>query len=465
MINNNILTLTDSYKLSHWPQYPDGTEYVYSYFESRVGAKYDKTVFFGLQYLIKKHLTGTVVTKEKIDEAEWLSNNHMGPGIFNRAGWEYILKEYGGKLPVKIMAVPEGTPVSVDNVMMTVVNTDPNVPWLTNLLETLLVQTWYPATVATLSRACKEMLLGHLDKSGTKDNINFMLHDFGVRGSTCMEAAAIGGLAHLTQFMGTDNLPALILARDYYNSTEVVGFSVNASEHSTITSHGPENELEIYRRYFQDLYPSGIAACVADSWNVFKAAEMWAGPLKNMIMARDGKAVFRPDSGDPKEIDPMVVNILGEGFGFTENHKGYKALPTDKIGVIQGDGCNPEMMDEVLTIMEDDYNQSSDNIIFGMGGKLLQGVDRDTQRFAFKCSEVIVKGERRDVSKDPITDKGKKSKKGRLCLIRNENGDFETVPQTEENLEKDILKTVFENGELLEEYHFDDIRAVVNQNA
>ncbi len=150
-IDRNILLLTDSYKLTHWKQYPPGTEKVYSYFESR-GGEFPEVVFFGLQYFIKKYLEGNVVNKEAIDEAEYIVSKHLSDkNLFNRKGWEYILKEYDGKLPVSIRSVPEGTVVPVSNVLITIENTDPNCYWLTNYLETLLVQTWYPITVATLS--------------------------------------------------------------------------------------------------------------------------------------------------------------------------------------------------------------------------------------------------------------------------------------------------------------------------
>lgn len=455
-MDHNIITLTDSYKLSHAPQYPDKTEFVYSYFEPRIGAKFKETVFFGLQYILKEYLEGQVVTEEKINEAEEMSTLHLGPGVFNRSGWEHILKEHDGRLPVTINAVKEGLPVPESNVLMTVVNTDPMCFWLTNALESLLVHVWYPSTVSSLSRAARKMLLGHLEKTGTPVNIDFMLHDFGFRGSAMSEAASIGGLAHLIHFMGTDNVPALKLGRDYYDCN-MAGFSVPASEHSTMTAHGRENELETFRRYFEDIYPKGIVACVSDSWDVYEAARMWAGPLKEMLLKRDGKAVFRPDSGEPKEVVPGIIKILGDGFGLTFNDKQFLSLPTNKIGVIQGDGCNLDMMNEVLMVMDKDYGYSADNVIFGMGGALLQKIDRDTQRFAFKCSEITVNGQRRDVSKSPITDNRKKSKAGRLSLIRDSDGNFQTVKQLD-NREEDLLKPVFRNGQIIKTVTFEGVR-------
>lgn len=139
MIRPNICLLTDSYKVSHYRQYPPGSRRVYSYFESRMGSLHPQTVFFGLQYWLKEYLSGPVVTRGGIDEADELCREHFGQPVFNRSGWEYILHAHGGRLPVEIRAVPEGTVVDASNVLMTVENTDDRVYWLTNYLETLLV--------------------------------------------------------------------------------------------------------------------------------------------------------------------------------------------------------------------------------------------------------------------------------------------------------------------------------------
>ena len=208
---NNICWLTDSYKVSHWKQYPPGTTAVYSYFESRAGAVHPRTTFFGLQYLLKRYFIGQVVTTEKIDKAERLFNNHFGGRVFNRPGWEHILKVHEGRLPIEIKAVAEGSVVGESNVLMTVENTDPACYWLPNYLETLLVQTWYPSTVATQSRAMKNILNHYLEKTGDPSLVDFKLHDFGFRGTTCPEQAAIGGASHLVNFKGTDTPPGLVL--------------------------------------------------------------------------------------------------------------------------------------------------------------------------------------------------------------------------------------------------------------
>lgn len=439
MFDNFILS-TDSYKVSHWKQYPPGTQTVYSYLESR-GGKYNETVFFGLQYYLNYYLSGHVVFPWHIDEAEDFCNKHFGEGLFNRAGWEYIVNQHSGRLPLRIRAVREGTVVPTHNVLMTIENTDPNVPWLTNYAETLLLKVWYPITVATLSRNIKKIILGFLEATGDPDLINFKLHDFGFRGASSYETAAIGGAAHLVNFMGTDTMAALEVSQEFYDE-DMAGFSIPASEHSTITSWGEEHELDAMRNMLT-AYPTGLVACVSDSFDIYRACrQYWGDELHDMIMQRDGTLVVRPDSGDPPTVVTNVLGILGEKFGYTVNRKGYKVLPS-QIRVIQGDGVNEDSIYDVLTACMR-RGWSADNVTFGMGGKLLQDVNRDTQKFAFKCSAVQVNGEWRDVYKDPVTDPGKISKRGRLSLVMGDGGILETESETDPKF--DYLQTVFENG-------------------
>lgn len=449
---NNICWLSDSYKVSHWKQYPAGTKKVYSYFEPRAGAKFDKTVFFGLQYFLMEYLEGQVVTKDKIDEAEELFNSHFGGKVFHRTGWERILNKFGGRLPIEIKACPEGTIVDSSNVLMTVENTDPESFWLTNYLETLLVQVWYPSTVATQSRAMKQVLLSYLEKTGDPSLINFKLHDFGFRGVTCPEQAAIGGAAHLINFLGTDTVPGLVLAKRFYNEF-MAGFSIPASEHSTITSWLKEHEVDACRNMLEQ-YPEGLVACVSDSYDIFNCcANIWGGALKEQILARNGTLVVRPDSGYPPEIVVKVLDILGEKFGYTINSKNYKVLDPH-VRVIQGDGIDFAMLDLILSAMEKS-GWSADNVAFGSGGGLLQKLNRDTQKFAFKCSSALVGSTERDVFKQPITDSGKKSKSGRLKLV-NDGGNLITVASSDPR--DDVLQTVFKNGEVLNKQDFIQIR-------
>ena len=236
---DNLLLKTDSYKFSHHVQYPENTEKVYSYFESRIGARFSETVFFGLQGYIKKYLQGVVVTKDKLEGAKKFADAHVGPGIFNYEGWKHILEKHDGKLPIRIKAVAEGTPVAVSNVLMTIENTDPKCFWLTNYLETLLVQVWYPSTVATLSRDNKKNINKYLVETGDPAGLMFKCHDFGYRGVSSDESAQMGGAAHLVNFMGTDTVAGIVYAQAYYTA-DMIGFSIPASEHSTITSWGRE---------------------------------------------------------------------------------------------------------------------------------------------------------------------------------------------------------------------------------
>jgi nicotinamide phosphoribosyltransferase len=452
--DDNIILLTDSYKLSHYKQYPEGTENVYSYFESRVGASMPYTVFFGLQYFLRKYLSGRVVTPEKIDQAEAIATMHMGgeSGTFNRKGWEYIERKHNGFLPIRIKAVPEGTKVPTGNVMLTIETLDPKCYWLVNYLETLLVQVWYPSTVATISHSVHEIIKKGLELTGDPAGLPFKLHDFGFRGASSVESAGIGGLAHLVNSQGTDNLAAIRCGMEFYDSG-VCGFSIPASEHSTITSWGKDGEADAYRNMLRQ-YPTGLVACVSDSFDIDKAcSEIWGKELKEEVLSRDGVLVVRPDSG---EIVPMVLNVLnrlGDAFGTYINSKGYKVL-NDKVRVIQGDGCTPETINQIVDAMIA-AKWSIDNIAFGMGGGLLQKVDRDTQRFAFKCSEITIKGEVREVFKQPKSDPSKNSKKGRLKLVYQ---DGELVTTSNFASAPDQLVTVFERGEVKRLFTLDGIR-------
>lgn len=263
----------------------------------------------------------------------------------------------------------------------------------------------------------------------------------------------VGAAAHLVNFMGTDTLAGLLFIRDYYESKNMFGFSIPAAEHSTITSWGRENEAQAFENMLRQ-YPTGTIAVVSDSYDIYHACErLWGEMLRQDVLAREGTLVVRPDSGDPKEVVLKVVEILGEKFGYEFNRKGFKVL-NPKVRVIQGDGVNYDAIAEVLETMKQ-RGWSADNVAFGMGGALLQKLDRDTQKFAFKCSSVMIQNEMRDVFKSPITDNGKQSKRGRLKLVKS--GDtFKTVSQSESG--EDVLQTVFENGEILRRYTFDEVK-------
>lgn len=429
---NNLLLLTDSYKVTHYKQYPPDTETIYSYFESR-GGKFDNVVFFGLQYFLKEYLVKGI-SLSMIQEAEEILKCHFdNPSLFNKQGWLNMLTKHNGRLPVRICAVPEGSVNKTLTPLMTIENTDPEFYWLTNYLETLLVQTWYPITVATMSYQCKKIINGYLWETGNEHLVDFKLHDFGFRGVSSVESAMIGGLAHLLNFKGTDTLVSLVCAKKYYNSG-CPGFSIPASEHSTITAWGENNEVDAMANMLKQ-YPEGLVACVSDSFDIYKAcSDIWGNTLKNEVLNRPGTLVIRPDSGNPPEVVLRVLNILGDKFGMEKNEKGYFTL-NPKVRVIQGDGVDIDMIEQILETMKK-HKWSADNIAFGMGGALLQRLDRDTQRFAFKCSAIKRGGEWRDVFKNPVTDTKKVSKAGRF----------------------DGLDVVFENGEIKKEYSFDECR-------
>lgn len=459
MIENNICLLTDSYKVTHHYFYPKGTEKIYSYLESRVGAEFNKTIFYGLQYILKKYLEGQIVTQEKIDEADNLIANHIGPDIFNRDGWQYILDEHDGHLPIEIKAVAEGTPVDVGNALMTVENTDDKSYWLPNYLEPLLLQVWYPSTVATLSAEVRKLCNFYLEvTSSVKDNLDFMLHDFGYRGATSTESSMLSGSAHLLSFSGTDTIAALTIPENYYNDSNLYGFSVQATEHSVMTSLGPEGEISQILNVI-DNAKDGVLSLVIDSYNYRnfleesgKSGTELNEAILNFLDGEDNKVVFRPDSGEPVSTTIDCLNLLSEGFGSHLTDKGYKVFDLN-IGLLWGDGLNYQKIRDILFAMKS-AGWAAQNIIFGMGGGLHTAVNRDTQRNAFKCSAQLRDGVWHDIFKNPL-DSSKKSKTGRFKLIR-ENNSFRTVPIDSEG--EDYLQTVFKDGELLIDDTFADIK-------
>lgn len=455
----NLILNTDSYKVSMFKQYPAGTTGVYSYIESR-GGRYDRTVFFGLQAFIKEYLLEPI-SQSDIDIAEEILTLHGEP--FNRAGWQYILDKHNGYLPVVIRAVPEGTVVPVKNVLATIENTDPECFWLTTWLETALLRAiWYPTTVATQSKMIKNIIADYLEKSGDPTTIGFKLHDFGARGVSSIESAGIGGASHLVNFMGSDTISGILFAREYYNAG-VAGFSIPAAEHSTVTSWGRDGEVDAYRNMLnQFAKPGAILAVVSDSYDIYEACRMWGTELKQQVIDSGATVVIRPDSGDPVEVLPKMFQILGETFGYTKNAKGYKVL--NNVRMLWGDGINQLSIRSILGVVVDMNGWSADNIAFGMGGALLQQLDRDTQKFAMKCSAALINGEWVDVFKDPITDRVKASKKGRVTLWTS-GGEFETsVTQpkgwTDKGIEwTDALEEVFRDGRLVKEMTFEEVRA------
>ncbi|WP_322055119.1 nicotinate phosphoribosyltransferase [Paraburkholderia bannensis] len=456
----NPVINTDSYKASHFVQYPPEATGMFSYIESR-GGRYDRTVFFGLQMLAKEYLCRPV-TAQMIDEAKYFFAAHGEP--FNEADWRYIVEQYGGYLPLRIRAVPEGSVVPTHNVLMTVECDDPRVFWIASYVESMLLRLWYPITVATQSWHLRKTIGRYLRK--TSDDLSqlpFKLHDFGARGVSSAESAAIGGAAHLVSFMGSDTVLGVIAANRFYHA-EMAAYSVPAAEHSTITSWGREREADAYRNMLAQFgKPGAIVSVVSDSYDLFAALDMWGGELKQAVLDSGATLVIRPDSGEPVDIVMKTVRALDASFGSTHNSRGRRVLNT--VRVIQGDGVDETSIEAILAAL-DDAGYAADNVTFGMGGALLQRVDRDTQRFAMKCSAIRLGDTWTGVRKDPVTDSGKRSKMGRLTLLRNRRtGDYRTatLPLAWEDrmLERDwedALETVYENGRLCVDVTLDAIR-------
>ena len=330
-MRNNLLLMTDSYKASHFLQYPEKTERVSSYIESR-GGKWDRTVFFGLQMFLKEYLSKPI-TQEDIDEAEAFWTAHGEP--FNREGWMHILNEHVGRLPIEIEAVDEGSVIPTRNVLVQIVNTDPTVPWLTSFLETALLRAvWYPTTVATNSFSAKEVIYRALQETADDADaeIGFKMHDFGARGVSSRESAMIGGAAHLVNFMGTDTVEGVLAARRYYGE-DMAGFSIPAAEHSTITSWGgPSHEVDAFRNMLKQFAkPGALVAVVSDSYDIYNAAStLWGEVLKQEVIdsgcdGRRPSGLGRSDSGS----DRRHRTVDGEGR-LRSQHQGLQG-PSEQL--------------------------------------------------------------------------------------------------------------------------------------
>jgi nicotinamide phosphoribosyltransferase len=450
----NLILNTDSYKASHFLQYPPGTEEISSYVESR-GGRFSHTLFFGLQAFIKQYLL-TPITYDDVGEAEELLTSHGLP--FNQAGWLRIVNEHGGHLPIEIVAVEEGEVVPTHNAVVQVRNTDRELPWLTSYIETALLRAiWYPTTVATLSFETKRVIRRYLDMTcdDPDGQIAFKLHDFGARGASSLESAMLGGMAHLVNFQGTDTVAAVLGARRYYGAA-MAGFSIPAAEHSTITSWGREREADAYGNMIAQFgRPGKLVAVVSDSYDIFRACgELWGNTLKDQVLRSGATVVVRPDSGNPVEVVVEVARLLADAFGATVNGCGYSVL-NPCVRIIQGDGMDIAQIEAVLAAMAE-AKLSAENVAFGMGGGLLQKVDRDTMKWAMKASAIKINGFWQDVYKDPVTDPGKVSKKGRQALVRDANG-WRTVPVIEARDNR--LTPAYRDGKLLRQTTFEAVRA------
>jgi len=453
----NLILNTDSYKASHFAQFPKGMSFASWYIESR-GGDSNFLRFYGLQAFLMEYLCKGV-TLADVEEASAFFKAHGLPFPYEQ--WMHIAKDLGGKLPLRVRAVPEGSVIPVHTPLVIMESTDARVPWLPGWLETALLRAvWYPTTVCTISWEIREIIREALEKTADdpEAELPFKLHDFGARGVSSLESAGLGGSAHLVNFMGSDTVAGVLYARNYYGA-EMAAYSIPAMEHSTVTSFGRDQESQAYRQMIEAFAkPGAIFAMVIDSYNREHAVGHIIGEeLHDLISKSSATVVIRPDSGDPPFVVLRTVQTLEAKFGTVVNSKGYKVL--QGVRVIQGDGVNTATIRKVLFLLEQ-WGYSTSNVAFGMGGALLQQLDRDTQRFAQKLHLVTVDGHTYGVSKSPVDDTSKVSKKGRLDVIRDERGIRTVELQASETAQHpgSILQTVFENGEILKKYTWDEVR-------
>lgn len=468
---------SDSYKIPHWKMLPEGTTNMFSYGESRGASEHIKDiVFFGMQAIIKKFFMKQI-TMDDVERSNRFANRHLRPGAFNYDGWKYVVEKCNGYLPLEIWAVPEGTVLSPKNALYSIEATDPNCAWAVSYFEPLELQVWYPTTVASLSYAIRKMIGGFWKDTvddERQDGINFALHDFGYRGTSSDESAGIGDSGHLLNFMGTDTMAGICVLYDYYGSDEdadssMPAFSVHATEHtimcanSDATNRNDYNALEMAVSLLETECAKNdgyvIVSAVADTYDVYRFANWVGTDFFERIKNSGGRFVVRPDSGDPTVVPIQIIELLMKTCGYTINKKGFKVLP-DCIRVLQGDGVCYDSINAILLKLRS-LGISAENIVFGMGGRLLGAPQRDDLRFAQKASAVEIDGVWKDVFKDPITDPGKTSKKGRLTVV-NRGGEIITIRKEEiRDTDVELMQKVYENGKILIDQNFIDIKARV----
>ena len=450
--------------------------------------RFDQTMFFGLQYLLEEYLSRPI-TQAMVEDAKIVIDAHMKPGLFNYEGWTNLVKKHKGKLPLRIRAVAEGSVVPVGNVLLTMESTDPEFPWVASWFEALALRIWYPSAVATLSHFQKQIIYAYMLKSSDAPmgKLPFMLHDFGARGVSSSESSGIGDMAHLVNFLGTDTLMGLAYARKYYHADRLdeatgsfymPGFSIPAAEHSTITSWGRDYEVFAYKNMLDRFATKDgdLVAMVADSYDITHAVEdLIGGVLQAQVIAAGDKGatiVIRPDSGDPVEWLPKLLGMLESKFGATRNGKGYKLI-NHNIRLIQGDGIDIESMPRILhAVLAAEY--SAENLAFGSGGALLQKLNRDTFKTAYKTSAIFAGDTFVEVYKQPATDPSKTSKKGIQDLKLDAQGTYHTVQipfsavsphDVRAPLAPDSqLQVVFENGEIKRSFTFEEVRNQAKKN-
>ena len=485
----NPLLLTDGYKTSHHKMYPEGTTLVYSNFTPRsvkfMPEQAKKVAVFGIQYTVKyiheiyqEHFFSKP-KNDVIQEAKMFLDSYLGVD-YDVSHFEKLHDL--GYLPLHIKGLQEGTLSTEKIPILTIYNTHPDFYWLPNFLETLISSLlWKPLHSASMAYAYKQIMLKYAKETDEKNLafVDFQGHDFSFRGMQHPESAISSAMGFLTCFKGTDTIPALQATKKYYNSDNV-GFSVPASEHSVMCAGEKDSELDTFRRLLK-VYPTGILSVVSDTWDLWKVCTEHLVTLKEEILARDGKLVIRPDSGDPvdiicglpescwhllaKENSPIkkgVIELLWDVFGGTVNEQGYKVLDSH-IGAIYGDSITLERAVQICERLKA-KGFASTNIVFGVGSYSMGYATRDNQGNAVKCTYVEINGKGVEVFKDPVTDGGsKKSAKGLVGIFLNGDDSLRLEDQlTWEQEKRGLLETVYVNGGFENEITLEQVREKIN---
>lgn len=460
-LSDNIVMRTDSYKWTHPDMLPDDVTHVFDYLSARRGGEDQETVFYGLQPILRRYLEGVRVTDAMIDEAESEHRMHLAGPRFYSGGWAGIVTSCGGRLPIRICAVPEGTVVPCGEVLMTIENTMPGMGWLVGHLEGLLEKVWYPTTVATRSWQVKRMLIPYvLRTGGDMAGMDYMLHDFGYRGVEVEEAAGPGGSAHLLNFRGSDTLPAIRWARHYYGALGTVASSVAASEHRIMTAHGRTGEIQTALRIIAS-HENQIVSLVADSFDPYAFTDAMIANY-DIVQKHRVRLVLRPDSPTPKHPLPEdVVHWMLARMkdrlpdACTTTSTGHVVTP---YGVLWGDGIDRHGVQRIVACAEEEGFAIQQNLVFGMGGGLLQKLNRDTYRFKQACSAMRADGHWTAIGKAPL-DQSKVSKMGRVTLVERPDHEYHTVVCTDGFVPAGVvLEPVFQDGVILKQQLWRDVQ-------
>ncbi|HPZ86476.1 MAG TPA: nicotinate phosphoribosyltransferase [Flavihumibacter sp.] len=479
------LLLKDGYKVGHKFQYPAGTSLVYSNLTPRKSRNPDmeNVVFFGLQYFIKEYLIKQFNEeffnrpKEEVMKAyRRRIDNYLGKDSIT---YDHIAALHDlGYLPIEIKALPEGSLVPMKVPVFTIRNTKPAFFWLTNMLETIVSAiTWKPCTSATTAFHYLRVFTQYAHDTVGEDKsfLPWQGHDFSFRGMSGVEDALMSGAGHLLSFAGTDTIPAIDFLETYYNAdadNELVGGSVPATEHSVMCMGTQDGEIKTFERLITEVYPIGIVSVVSDTWDFWQVITEFLPQLKTKILARNGKLVIRPDSGDPVKIivgDPDAVpgspafkgaiECMWETFGGSITEKGYKLLD-GHIGLIYGDSITLERQKAILEGLKQ-KGFASYNVVLGIGSFTYEYVTRDNFGFAMKATYGEVDGGGRDIFKDPKTDDGtKKSARGLMQVYRDKStGKLALKDQCSWQEEaQGELQPVFRDGKLLRDWSLSEIR-------